>query len=667
MESRGTGPEATHLPTQARPDGPLSPAGATSPDRAAPEAGRLRPGTTLGSRYRIIALAGKGGMGEVYRAEDVTLGQTVALKLLPEKVEHDPAWLDRLLGEARIARQVSHPNVCRVYDIGEADGRHFISMEWIRGEELSSLLRRKGRLPRERAVSIARQICAGLAAAHDRRVLHRDLKPSNVMLDDRGVARITDFGLAHSGGTVRGERAREGTPQYMSPEQLAGDEVSVQSDVYALGLLLYEVFTGRPAFEGATSGEPARNRRNPPPPASSLAPDIPPEVERLVLRCLATDPGRRPAGAREVLDGMPGAEAFGEALAAAQRRADRIAAFRAEMADLRRAGLIRLDPEDLEAVDRYHDRALNDLVRQFDVDVSDRGKQLSLGMRAVSFLGAVALSASVYYFFYRIWGALSTPQQVGILAAAPILCLSLTAAVARREQSRYFTSIAGLAALASLIVDTTMLESIFNLAPSVLPVLFWGLFATILAYGYRLHLLLVAGLPMLAASLAGGIQAMAGGQWENYLERPETLFPGALVLLAAALLTERRQPAGFAPVYTVFGIVLLCGPALILALTGSDSYLPIGRHTAETVYQILGFAVSAGAVWYGVARRRKEAVYAGALFFVVFLFFRFVDWWWDWMPKYLFFLILAVSALAAVLVMRRLRAALTARPQEAGS
>jgi len=627
----------------------------------------LRPGSTLGTRYRIVALAGKGGMGEVYRAEDLKLGQTVALKLLPQELGRDATQLSRLLDEVRIARQVSHPNVCRVYDIGEAEGRHFLSMEWIEGEDLASHLRRKGRLPKDRAVFVARQLCAGLAAAHECRVLHRDLKPSNVMLDERGVARITDFGLAEVGTVVRGVKVREGTPHYMSPEQLAGDEVTVQSDLYALGLTLYEVFTGKRGYSGATLEELTEERRKPLPSPSSLSPEIEPEVERLLLRCLDADPTRRPTSARELLEALPGGDRFSKALAAAQQRADRIAAFRTEMAELRRAGLVQISAEDLETVDRYHDRALKDLVQRFDVDVSERGKQLSLGMRAISFLGAVALAASVYYFFYRIWGAISTPLQIGILAGAPILALFLTAGVARRGQSRYFTSMAGLAAFASLVVNTTMLESIFNLAPSALSVLAWGGFAVILAYGYRIRLLLVIGLAVLAASLAGSLHGLAGGHWPNYLEKPETLFPAALVLLALALLTERRQPAGFAPVYSLLATIFLVAPALFVALAWSRSYLPVASHSAEVAYQLLGFAMSAGAIWLGIARRWKEVVYSGTFFFAAFLFLKFVHWWWNWMPKYLFFLIVALTALAGMLLLTRLRAGLTAKLQETGS
>jgi tRNA A-37 threonylcarbamoyl transferase component Bud32 len=198
--------------------------------------GRFPPGTLLGGRYRIVGRLGRGGMGEVYRADDLKLAQPVALKFLPAEVDHDPARLMQLHSEVRMARQVSHPNVCRVYDIDEVDGHTFLSMEYVDGEELGSLLRRIGRFPAERALEMARQLCAGLAAAHERGVIHRDLKPANVMLDGAGKVRITDFGLA--GAT--GETVRAGTPAYMAPEQLAGSEVTAQSDIYALGLVMAE-------------------------------------------------------------------------------------------------------------------------------------------------------------------------------------------------------------------------------------------------------------------------------------------------------------------------------------------------------------------------------------------------------------------------------------------
>src|SRR5207302_2239828 len=212
--------------------------------------GRFAPGTLLSGRFRIVAPLGRGGMGEVYRAEDLKLGQTVALKFLPDDLLREPARLAQFHNEVRIARTISHRNVCRTYDIGDADGRPFLTMEYVDGEDLASLLRRIGRFPQDKAVEVARQICAGLAAAHERGVLHRDLKPANVMIDGEGHVRITDFGLAALAGSVADVRA--GTPAYMAPEQLSGREVTQRSDIYALGLVLFELFTGKRAYDAKT-------------------------------------------------------------------------------------------------------------------------------------------------------------------------------------------------------------------------------------------------------------------------------------------------------------------------------------------------------------------------------------------------------------------------------
>jgi serine/threonine-protein kinase len=240
-------------------------------------------------------------MGEVYRADDLKLEQPVALKFLPPDLEADPGRLERLFGEVRMARQVSHPAVCRVWDIGEADGQHFLSMEFVDGENLSSLLRRIGRLPADKALEIAKQVSAGLAAAHEKGVLHRDLKPANVMLDGQGKVRITDFGLAGLAEGLTDEDVRSGTPSFMSPEQLLGREVTVRSDIYALGLLLYELFTGRRAFTGKKLAELTRKHRDEPPVEPSLiVPDLAPAVERTILACLEKDPRRRPPSALAV-------------------------------------------------------------------------------------------------------------------------------------------------------------------------------------------------------------------------------------------------------------------------------------------------------------------------------------------------------------------------------
>ncbi len=209
--------------------------------------GQFLPGMRIAERYRIVSRLGHGGMGDVYRADDLKLGYPVALKLLAGDV--DARMLDWLLNEVRLARNIAHPNVCRVYDIGEADGLHFLTMEYIDGEDLRSLLRRIGRLPGDKGIDIARQICLGLASAHEKNVLHRDLKPSNVMVDGRGQVRITDFGIARLATDSTPEREILGTPGYMAPEQLVRGETTRASDIYALGLVLFELFTGRPVHE----------------------------------------------------------------------------------------------------------------------------------------------------------------------------------------------------------------------------------------------------------------------------------------------------------------------------------------------------------------------------------------------------------------------------------
>ena len=289
---------------------------ADSLDRA-----RFIPGTMLqAERYRIVGLLGRGGMGEVYKAEDLKLEQLVALKFLPEALAADGAALARLHREVRVARQISHRNVCRVYDIGEAGGLHFLSMELIRGEELAATLKRIGRLPADKAVEVARQLCAGLAAAHEAGVLHRDLKPANVMLDERGNVRILDFGLAGLAEEFRGGEIASGTPAYMAPEQLAGKEVTAQSDIYALGLVLYEIFTGKRAFDARTLDELLRLRQSDTTPTSptSLVKDLDPLVEHVIERCLASNPAERPASALQVAAALPGGDPIAAALAAGE-------------------------------------------------------------------------------------------------------------------------------------------------------------------------------------------------------------------------------------------------------------------------------------------------------------------------------------------------------------
>jgi serine/threonine-protein kinase len=275
-------------------------------------------------------------MGEVYRADDLTLGQPVALKFLPESTAHDQAALERFHNEVRIARRISHPNVCRIYDIGEGDSLVFLSMEYVDGEDLGSLLRRIGRLPSDKALEISRKLCAGLAAAHDKGVLHRDLKPANIMLNGEGEVVIMDFGLAEVAELIPQDQIRFGTPAYMAPEQLSGKEVTSKSDIYSLGLVLYEIFTGKRAFQADTLGEIVRVRSQAPTPASpaSLVRDLDPGVERVILRCLEPEPTARPASVLAVAAALPGGDPLAAALAAGETPSPQMVAAAGEVEGL---------------------------------------------------------------------------------------------------------------------------------------------------------------------------------------------------------------------------------------------------------------------------------------------------------------------------------------------
>jgi serine/threonine-protein kinase len=279
---------------------------------------RFRAGAVFANRFRIVARLGHGGMGEVYRADDLELGQPVALKFLTA-FRSDERARARLRTEVRLARQIAHPNVCRVYDIGEAHGDLYLSMEYVDGEDLAALLKRIGRLPIDKGIEIARKLCAGLAAAHAKGVLHRDFKPANIMIDGLGEVRIMDFGLAAVADQLEAKDVRSGTPAYMAPEQLAGKEATRQSDLYALGLVMYELLTGKAAFEARSIEEFLRLRQAMPATTpATLIPEIGPRVERAILQCLEPESKLRPTSALEVASSLPGGNPLADALAAGE-------------------------------------------------------------------------------------------------------------------------------------------------------------------------------------------------------------------------------------------------------------------------------------------------------------------------------------------------------------
>ncbi len=338
----------------------------------------------------------------------------------------------------------------------------------------------------------------------------------------------------------------------------------------------------------------------------------------------------------------------------AQGRADRIGAFRAELAALRREGVGNLSDEQCLSITGYHDRLLADLSASYDVDVDRRDEQLSLGMKIASFLGALGLAASVFFLFYQFWGRISTTVQVVVLVCAPALALLATGYVAYREKTGYFAKLLALVCLSCFVLNLVMLGQIFNINPSPNAFLIWAVFALILAYAIDARLLLAAGIISLAAFISARAGTWAGCYWLHFGERPENFFPAAAMLFSASFFSPRRF-SGFAVIYRVFALLLLFLPVLVLANWGRVSYLHLTSDSIEVIYQVAGFLFSALAIWQGISRGWPEVVNTGNVFFVIFLYTKFYDWWWEWMPKYLFFLVIGLTAILMLFVFKRLR------------
>jgi serine/threonine protein kinase len=214
----------------------------------------LATGSTFADRYQIIEELGKGGMGSVYKVFDTSTKEKITLKLLKPEIAVDQEALERFSNEMKFARKIRHKNVCQMFDLGKAEGAPYITMEYVPGEDLRSAIKRFGQIPIGKSLFIAKQVCEGLAEAHHLGVVHRDLKPQNIMVDEDGNARIMDFGIARSlkGKRITGAGVLVGTPEYMSPEQVEGREADQRTDIYSLGIILYEMMTGRVPFEGDT-------------------------------------------------------------------------------------------------------------------------------------------------------------------------------------------------------------------------------------------------------------------------------------------------------------------------------------------------------------------------------------------------------------------------------
>ncbi len=340
----------------------------------------------------------------------------------------------------------------------------------------------------------------------------------------------------------------------------------------------------------------------------------------------------------------------------AQRRADRIRAFQEELATVEGEGIVSLNDGQRAAIAARHGQLLRQLSESFDIDATRQQKQLSWGMRIVTVLGAAAISAAVFFLFYRYWGYIDTPLQVAVLVLAPLLGLAGVELAASRERSGYVAAIVGMVAFACFVLDLSMLGQVFSITPSQNAFLVWGAFALILAYTYGLALLQVAGILSLLGYLSLTVGTWSGCYWLSAGERPESFIAGGLCIAALSFLPHGRL-ARFPAMYRLFGLLAVFLAVLILGNWGEGSVLPFRAETIEYLYQAGGFVLSGLVIWAGVRRRWPGTANLGSTFFAIFLYTRFFDWWWEWMPKYLFFLVLGLVAVLLLLILKRLRAA----------
>jgi uncharacterized membrane protein len=339
----------------------------------------------------------------------------------------------------------------------------------------------------------------------------------------------------------------------------------------------------------------------------------------------------------------------------AQERANRIRAFREELAELERERVIELTDAQRDGLELYLAAKLSELAEKYDIDTTESQKQLSWGMRIASALGGLALCAAVFLLFCRFWGAMTTPVQVAILVASPVLAVLLTDFAARRERTLYFAMLAAMVAFACFVLDLNMLGSIFNLTPSPHAFLAWAAFGLALAYAFRLRLLLAAGLVCALVWLSTLFAAWGGLYWTYFGARAENVLAAGIILIAVAAMLPKSERPDFVGVYGLIGLIAVFLALFLPSVSGELSYLPYSSESVERFYQLAGLAASAGVIWAGIRLNTAAAVNFGATSFIVFLYIRLYVALWDVMPKYLFFFLLGLISVGLLVVFQKLR------------
>ena len=339
-----------------------------------------------------------------------------------------------------------------------------------------------------------------------------------------------------------------------------------------------------------------------------------------------------------------------------QERADRLRAFRRELQELEREQALELTSDQRTRLDTYIDRTLAELASRYDVDTSASQRQISLGMRIASALGGLALCAAVVLFIARYLGHWPTSVQVAVLSAGPIALTIASEFAARRERTLYYAALLNLVAFAAFVANLSLLGAIFNLAPTPNALAVWGVFGLLLAYHFGVRLVLAAGLASLVGWMSAAANSWRGWWWLEFDRRPEDIMLAGVVLAVVPIVIRHDRRPDFPAVYRLVGMLAMFLPMLWLSAVGESSYLPWASRTIEHFYQVAGVFVAGGVVWIGIRRSWTGMVNIGTAFFTIFLFLRLVDWWWDWMPRYLFFLVVGLVAIGLVAVFKRLRA-----------
>ena len=339
----------------------------------------------------------------------------------------------------------------------------------------------------------------------------------------------------------------------------------------------------------------------------------------------------------------------------AQERLDQIQAFQNELARLEQQHVLELSTDQKESVSSHHNDLIKHLSLQHDVDTSAQSRQLSLGMKIASLAGALAFSIAVFFLFYQFWGYFSFPLRVITLVSVTSVTLIATLYLAFREKQPYFSKLLGLISIVCMGLNLSMLGSTFNITPSPNAFLILAAYSALLAYACKARVMLFFAIVFVSNFIAMKAGTFWGIYWISFGEYPENFFAPAIVLFLIATMVNHKHYSGFASTYRVCALLLIFLPMLILANWGRASHLTMDANFIEGIYQTIGFLSAAGFVGLGIRKHWPSVTNTSNVFLLLFIYTKFFDWWWDWLPKYLFFFLLGLTALLVMLMLKRLR------------